>query len=73
MENYFHNCPAKMSDGRMFHDARTPTRRNESIKYSAQIQRDDEYRLMLQQKGLKMLSPIMTPNCGNNVCVHNQC
>lgn len=55
MDNYFKNCPAVMSDGRVFTDYKTATRTNEYIKYINGIIRDDDYRMLLQQNGEKFL------------------
>jgi hypothetical protein len=47
-DNFFKGCPAKMSDARLFTDYRTPTRREEYIKYINGIVRDDDHRMFLQ-------------------------
>ncbi len=77
MDNYFKTCPAMMQDkGRNLGDFRTDTRRNEYIKKINGICRDDQYRLFLQQNGLKMMNKEfddLTKNqsCWVNECVHN--
>ena len=75
MDNYFPNCPPKMSDGgRMFGDFHTATRRNEQIKYVNNIYRDDEYRLMLQENGTNILRGYHAyhkkDQCRPTVCIH---
>ena len=56
MDNFFKSCPPKMSDGRAFGDFKTATRRNEQIKYIKGVQRDDEYRLMLQNEASDIMN-----------------
>lgn len=56
MDNYFKQCPPMMSDGRLFQDFRTATRRNEYAKYKLNIYRNDDYRLYLQQHGDELLN-----------------
>ena len=73
MDNLFQNCHPKMSDGRIFKDNKTATRRNEQIKYVNGVYRDDEYRAMLQQNGadiMKRTAAYYKRECGS-VCVHD--
>jgi hypothetical protein len=77
MDNYFQNCPPKMQDqGRPLSDFQSPTRRNEFIKYSNDIYRDDQYRLFLQKNGKEIMDREwnyygQTARCWDNDCVHN--
>lgn len=76
MDNFFGGCPAKMSDGRLFTDYRTATRREEYVKYINNFVRDDEYRLFLQTNGEKIMDKEWNYNkknrsCWVNECVHN--
>jgi len=73
MDNFFKNCPPVMSDGRLFTDYKTPTRRNEYIKYSNKIIRDDEYRVFLQQNGSKIMNNVWEYNKQHNSCRANHC
>lgn len=76
MDNYYHKCPPMMSDGRLFTDFRTATRREETNKYINNIIRDDEYRLFLEQNADQIMDNIWdfnkkTKSCWQNECVHN--
>ena len=77
MDNFYHNCPPMMSyGGRQFTDYKTPTRRNEYIKYINGITRDDQYRLFLQNNGVQIEDNIWNYHkthdlCNINPCVHN--
>ena len=76
MDNYYHMCPPMMSDGRLFTDFRTATRREETNKYINNIIRDDEYRLFLEQNADEIMDNIWeynkkTKSCWQNECVHN--
>jgi len=76
MDNYYNECPAKMSDGRHATDHRSSSRRDESYKYINNIVRDDEYRMFLQQNGETLINKTWTNlkntvSCSpNRVCVH---
>ena len=75
MDNFYHDCPPMMSDGRHFTDYQTATRRNEYIKYINTIFRDDNYRLFLQQNANPILDNVWNfhkrnTNCWKNGCVH---
>lgn len=75
MDNHFQNCPPKMSDGRLFQDFKTATRRNEYIKYMNGIVRDDDYRMMLQSNSSSILQRTLdyhnsVSKCEQNSCVH---
>jgi hypothetical protein len=76
MDNYFKECPAMMSDGRIFTDYRTAVRREETNKYMNRIVRDDDYRMFLQNNADKIMDNIWDYNkkkysCWQNECVHN--
>lgn len=76
MDNYFKQCPALMSDGRLFTDYRTPTRREEHIKYMNGVTRNDDYRMFLQQNAETIMdrewdSIKQTKSCNVNECIHN--
>jgi len=76
MDNYYQNCPPKMSDnGRNFSDFQSSIRRDEYIKYINDIQRDDKYRLFLQTNGKEILDREWSftnknGGCGENKCIH---
>ncbi|AYV78875.1 MAG: hypothetical protein Edafosvirus42_4 [Edafosvirus sp.] len=73
MDNFFKECPAMMSDGRIFTDWRSHTRRDEYIKYKNGIIRDDVYRLFLQENASKFMDNEWNFNkkqtCWVNECV----
>lgn len=76
MDNFYHECPAEMSDGRIFGEFKTATRRNEYIKYVNGIYSNDQYRYFLQNNGDKISDNVFTyfkvnENCRVNPCVHN--
>uniref|UniRef100_A0A6C0ACK9 Uncharacterized protein n=1 Tax=viral metagenome TaxID=1070528 RepID=A0A6C0ACK9_9ZZZZ len=76
MDNFYHECPAEMSDGRIFSEFKTATRRNEYIKYVNGIYSNDQYRLFLQENGKQLSDNIFNyyktnENCRVNPCVHN--
>lgn len=76
MDNFFKTCPPKMSDGRLFTDYRTATRRNEYVKYVNNIVRDDDYRVFLQKNADTIMDNEWDYNrrnksCWVNECVHN--
>ena len=74
MDNFYHNCPPMMSDGgRQFTDYKTPTRRNEYIKYINGITRDDQYRLFLQTNGSQIENNIWDYHKTNDSCKVNPC
>lgn len=68
MDNKFNTCPAIMSDGRFLSDNRTPTARNEQIKSSLKITRDDEYRTHLQKNATGIASNTWSSLKKNNTC-----
>ena len=64
-----------MSDGRLFTDYKTATRRNEYIKYMNDIVRDDDYRLFLQENADKLMNNEWgyykdKTGCWENGCIH---
>lgn len=76
MDNFFKECPAKMSDGRLLTDYRTAVRREEYVKYINNIVRDDEYRLFLQGNAESIADNEWNyykknRSCWANECVHN--
>lgn len=75
MDNYYANCPPKMSDGRHMTDYTESTLVNEQIKYVNGIIRDDEYRMFLQEKAVPIMNrewDFLKTNksCWTNECVH---
>lgn len=75
-DNFFLNCPPMMSDGRLFTDYRTDVRANEYFKYINGIERDDDYRLLLQKNAKKIMNNQWnylrkTKSCWDNECIHN--
>lgn len=73
MDPFFESCPAKMSDGRLFNDFKTATRRNEEIKYINDIRRDDKYRIMLQQNGATFMKRTEDYNKEKKSCIPTTC
>lgn len=74
MDNYFQNCPPRMSDqGRHLGDYKTATRRNEYIKYINDIWRDDQYRVFLQLNGKEILDKEWEYHKRRNRCFVNDC
>jgi hypothetical protein len=75
-DNYYHKCPAMMSDGRLFTDYRSAVRREETNKYINNIIRDDEYRIFLEQNAEEIMDSVWeydkkTKSCWQNECIHN--
>ncbi len=75
MDNYYKNCPPKMSDGRFITNYKTASSYNEYIKFENGITRDDDYRLYLQLNAEKIMDNewLITRkdnSCWNNACVH---
>lgn len=75
MNNYFQECPPLMSDGTHFTDWMSSDIRNDTIKTSHNIVRDDHYRVFLQQNGEKIIDFLWNENnksmkCENNPCIH---
>ena len=68
VDNYFQGCPAVMSDGRIFSDYRTATRREEFTKYSNGIVRDDIYRLFLEDNADKIMDQTFQTYKQNDSC-----
>lgn len=74
-DNYFKNCPAKMSFPIHFTDWKTATRRNEYVKYINDIVRDDDYRMFLQKNGGQLMENDWAYSknkmgCWENGCIH---
>jgi len=76
MNNYYKQCPALMSDGRILSDYESDTKRNEYIKYLNSIYRDDDYRLFLQYNADKIMNKEWEYlkndySCHVGSCTHN--
>lgn len=76
MDNFYKQCPPMMSDGRLFTDHRTNVRMNEYIKYINDINRDDDYRIFLQDNAENILDnqwehERKNKSCWANECIHN--
>ena len=77
VDNYYGApCPAVMSDGRIFRDWRTATRREEYVKYINNIVRDDTQRLFYQANANKIMDGEWdfykkNQNCWVNDCIFN--
>lgn len=76
VDNFFKDCPAKMSDGRFLTDYRSATRREEYVKYINDIVRDDTYRLFLQGNADNILDNEWSylrknKSCWKTECIHN--
>ncbi len=77
MNNFFPSCPALMADDRIFTDYRSPIVREETNKRVANINRDDNFRMFLQQNGKNIMSNDWMNlekmgKCFKNSCVHHQ-
>jgi len=69
-------CPAMISDGRIFTEYINSKRVDEYIKKLNGIARDDDFRMMLQKNGRKMLDNEWkyyrtNESCDPTFCVHN--
>jgi hypothetical protein len=73
MDNFFKQCPAKMSDGRLFTDYRTATRREEYVKYINNIVRDDEHRMFNQCNAELIMDGEWQYNKKNKSCQVAEC
>jgi hypothetical protein len=73
MDNFFKTCPAMMSDGRLFTDYRTATRREQYNKYVNGIVRDDEYRMFMQTNASPIMDTTWNYNKEHNSCFVNKC
>lgn len=74
MDNFYHQCPPKMSDqGRHLTDFRSTTVRDEYLKSQAGIYRDDDFRLHLQQNATKMMNNAHNYHLTDNRCWVNDC
>lgn len=75
-DNYFKQCPAVMSDGRLFTDYKTATRLNEGIKNINGIRQNDDYRLFLQSNAESIMNNRWNYTKAKNLCwlstdIHN--
>ncbi|ARF09436.1 hypothetical protein Indivirus_1_59 [Indivirus ILV1] len=74
MDNYYPMCPPKMQDqGRQLSDFQSETRRNEYIKYTNNIYRDDQYRLFLQNNGKEIMDREWEYHKTHNKCWVDNC
>jgi hypothetical protein len=76
MDNFYSNCPARMSDGRFLRDNRTSHKRELYNMYSNDINRSDDYRLFLQKNAEKIMDGEWCnmrnkQSCHNYKCFHN--
>lgn len=76
MDNFFKQCPPKLDDGRFIGEFRNDTRINEYIKSINGLNRDDDYRMFLQENASKILNNEWKYLKDNNSCwtnnyVHN--
>lgn len=73
MDNFFQECPAMMSDGRIFTDYRSPARREQYNKTINGFVRDDDYRMFLQLNAEKIMDSTWDHSKKINSCFPNQC
>ncbi len=75
MDNFFQNCPAIMSDGRLFTEWRSDVLLNENIKDVNNVVRDDDYRILLQKNADAFMNQEWMyiseqAKCNQTKCVH---
>ncbi len=73
MDNFFKQCPPKMSDGRLFLDARTAVRREEYVKLINNIVRDDEHRMFYQKNAEAIMDKEWDYTRKNKSCWVKEC
>lgn len=76
MDNYYNECPAKMSDARFLTDYRSSNTREQYIKSINGLTNTDEYRVFLQSNGEQIMDKeweaITDKNsCKATTCVHS--
>ena len=76
MDNFYKDCPAKMTDARFLTDYRSANTREQNIKMINNFVNDDEYRMFLQQNAETVMDKewgiIKTTNsCRTNTCIHS--
>lgn len=76
MDNFYKNCPPRMSDGRFLRDHRTSHRRELNNMQVNGIERADDYRLHLQNNASAVMDKEWcnmrnTKSCNNYPCFHN--
>lgn len=72
-DNYFKECPAMMSDGRILADYRTATRREQYIKTINGFLDDNDYRYFLQKNADAIMDNEWVFYRKNQSCFPNQC
>jgi len=75
-DNFYKECPAMMSDGRLYADHRSATRREEFIKSQLGIINDHDYRKYLQTHGSDIMDHEWNyyrkfQSCFPNSCIHH--
>ena len=81
MDNLFYNnnCPAKMSDGRIFSDHQSSFVREKHMSNILETQNNHEYRKKLQENGLKIMESNINYNmsklcqCYDRTCNNSTC
>ncbi len=73
MDNYYNDCPALMSDARIFTDYRSSTQRDESIKYINGISNNEDYRKFLQNNASNIIFNIFDEINKKERCMKNEC
>jgi len=76
MDNYFNQCPPRLSDGRHLCDYRSSTVREQQNKALLGVPRDDDYRLALQRNGATIRNATWdalkkNESCHTYLCFHN--
>ena len=76
MDNYRHNCPALMSDGRYLADWRTANTREQFNKAMNGFTNDNEFRVFMQLNAEKIIDNewnMMRKNqsCNPKTCIHS--
>ena len=73
-DNFFESCPPKSGPGfRELGHYTSNINMNQRLTYNNEISRDDEYRIFLQQNGLKLINNEWMHLKNNYSCWGNEC
>ena len=76
MDNFRHNCPPRMEDGRFLSDWRPANTREQFNKAMNGFTNDNEFRVFMQQNGEKIMdnewnTMRKTQSCVTKTCIHS--